>query len=177
MKAWILLVASLLPPNVPAGAASPAAAPAPFVLRDVAAEAGVRFRNRCGSHTHKLFIVEQLGGGAALFDYDFDGDLDLYLVNGGDLAIARGQAPAVANALYRNEGDWRFVDVTARAGVGDTASFAAPIVKGSTSDGCIRSPSGTRSVTSSKSNAGTTIEMRGISSVKEPRAKGFPWIG
>jgi len=135
MKAWILLVASLLPPNVPAGAASPAAAPAPFVLRDVAAEAGVRFRNRCGSHTHKLFIVEQLGGGAALFDYDFDGDLDLYLVNGGDLAIARGQAPAVANALYRNEGDWRFVDVTARAGVGDTGWGVGAAVGDADGDG------------------------------------------
>ncbi len=109
MKAWLLLLASWLPQVVPDG----------IVLRE--AEAGVTLVNLSGSHTKKLYIVEQLGAGAALFDYDLDGDLDLYVVNGADLGIARGEAPPVRNALYRNEGGWRFTDVTERAGVGDTA--------------------------------------------------------
>ena len=56
--------------------------------------------------------------GLALLDYDLDGDLDLYVVNGwrldGAAVIDRG-----ANALYANRGDGTFVDVTAATGVGD----------------------------------------------------------
>lgn len=102
---------------------APGVGAAEVLLEEV--DVGLDFVNLSGSHTRKLFIVEQLGGGGALFDHDGDGDLDLYLVNGADLAIHRGEKPPVHNAFYRNDGPGpdgrpRFVDVTAAAGVGDT---------------------------------------------------------
>jgi len=54
-----------------------------------------------------------------LFDYDGDGDEDIYFLNGAPLRGTRSGAPAT-NVLYRNDGDWRFTDVTLDAGVGDT---------------------------------------------------------
>ena len=56
---------------------------------------------------------------AAFFDYDGDGRLDIYLING---AAVHGTEydPAPQNALYRNRGDGTFADVTEHAGVGDT---------------------------------------------------------
>ncbi len=103
-------------------AALPAAATAEgFLLRDVAREAGIDVEVVCGSHTRKYFIIEQLGGGGALFDYDGDGDLDLYVGTSGDLEMLRGEKEPVRNVLYRNDGDWRFVDTTDQAGVGDTS--------------------------------------------------------
>ena len=61
--------------------------------------------------------VVESGSGAALFDYDEDGDLDIYFVNGSRIE-AGAIVPAQPNRLYRNEGGWRFVDVTEAAGVG-----------------------------------------------------------
>jgi hypothetical protein len=71
----------------------------------------------CG-RKEKPHLLESGGCGLALFDYDNDGDLDLYLVNGwrleGDKVVEKGR-----NALYRNKGDGTFEDVTEAAGVGD----------------------------------------------------------
>ena len=109
-------------PMVSTGEEGPGArdgAPPGLTLRDVAGEAGVVLRNLCG-HPEKRFIIEANGSGAALFDYDLDGDLDIYIVNGSSIAILRGEAEPVRNTLYRNEGGWRFVDVTESAGAGDT---------------------------------------------------------
>lgn len=77
---------------------------------------GIDFVNVSGDE-RKHYIVSSLGGGAALFDYDSDGDLDLYFVNGMKLVDGERE-PAGGNRLYRNEGAWRFRDVTDEAGVG-----------------------------------------------------------
>jgi hypothetical protein len=63
--------------------------------------------------------VETVASGLALLDHDGDGDLDIYFLNGAPLPGAK-QEPPPRNALYRNEGNWKFTDVTESAGVGDT---------------------------------------------------------
>ena len=84
---------------------------------DATAELGIQFRHTNGESGEKYFI-EPLGSGVALFDYDNDGDLDLYLVNGSDLPGVPSPLPPI-NRLYRNDGDI-FTDVTLEASVGDT---------------------------------------------------------
>ena len=65
----------------------------------------------------KDFIVETPGSGVALLDYDNDGWLDIYMVNGSTFDAEAGKAPAPKAALYRNNHDGTFTDVTAKAGV------------------------------------------------------------
>jgi enediyne biosynthesis protein E4 len=84
---------------------------------DQTESAGITFRHTFGGE-EKKFILEAKGGGAAFFDADNDGDLDLYVVNGSTLETYRQKA-GPGNVLYRNEGDGTFADITASAGVGD----------------------------------------------------------
>ncbi len=84
---------------------------------DITAELGIDFRHANGESGQKYFI-EPIGSGVALFDYDNDNDLDLYLVNGSDLpGVVSPIRPT--NRLYRND-DSTFTDVTATASVGNT---------------------------------------------------------
>jgi hypothetical protein len=93
----------------------PAQPPMGIRFADVAAEAGVTLLNICGEKA-KDYIAEVNGNGAAFFDYDNDGDMDLLLVNGSTLAnIKRGGDPIAA--LYANNGKGKFTDVTARSGI------------------------------------------------------------
>lgn len=102
------------------GGGAPSQAPptsqAPPWFENVAAEAGVDFRHHNADVTRWHF-PEIMGAGVALFDADDDGDLDLYLVQSGDLVAGPAQAPA--NRLYRNRGDGTFEDVTETSGAGD----------------------------------------------------------
>ncbi len=93
------------------------AQPLPTQFTDQAAALGITARNVSGSTQE--YIVETAVGGAAFFDYDSDGDVDLYVANGSRFeGFPAGQEPT--NHLYRNDGD-RFVDTTTAAGVGDTS--------------------------------------------------------
>ncbi len=88
---------------------------------DVTEEAGIQFRHNNGKTEHK-HIIETMGSGVVFFDYDTDGDADLYFVNSGPVP-EETQDPSQAklgNVLYRNEGDGHFIDATETAGVGDT---------------------------------------------------------
>src|SRR5919201_6380619 len=85
-------------------------------LRDVAADAGVRFERRMGSTSEK-FYVDSVPGGLAIFDYNGDGRPDIFLTDGAELPSLEKPLPAYANRLYRNEGHMRFTDVTDQAGV------------------------------------------------------------
>ncbi len=90
----------------------------PVRFTDVTATCGLDFRMYSGSQV-KNYIIEAKGGGGAFFDYDGDGWLDIYLVNGSRLAGYPDSAQAPTNALYRNMGDGTFADYTHAAGVGD----------------------------------------------------------
>ncbi|MFQ5741899.1 MAG: FG-GAP repeat domain-containing protein, partial [Acidobacteriota bacterium] len=88
----------------------------PLRFREGAEAAGIEFRHLSGS-PEKPYILESMSGGVALFDYDNDGWLDLYLVNGSTIADWEKGQRTVRNALYRNRGDGSFEDVTLEAGV------------------------------------------------------------
>ncbi|MSR58487.1 MAG: VCBS repeat-containing protein, partial [Planctomycetaceae bacterium] len=83
---------------------------------DVADASGVRFTFRDGQEAGHFAIIESLGGGVALFDYDADGTLDLFLPGGGRYG-ANNEILGLPGALYRNGGDRSFLDVTRLAGV------------------------------------------------------------
>jgi len=86
---------------------------APFSFEDITGKSGIRFQNVFGS-SDKSAITDVNGSGAAFLDYDRDGLVDVYLVNG-----AKQGSEGPGNALYRNTGNGVFVDVTDKAGVRD----------------------------------------------------------
>ena len=87
------------------------------VFTDVALQAGIDFQHVNGS-TGRFYYPETYGPGVVFVDYDNDGDQDLYLVNSAALpGFIESFEPA--NALYENNGDGTFTDVTDRSGVGD----------------------------------------------------------
>jgi hypothetical protein len=89
-----------------------------ILLRDVTAQTGITFRHTDGG-SGKYYIVEYMSAGLALFDYDSDGDVDIYFLNGAAMPGTKVDVPP-RDALYRNDGNWKFTDVTDQAGVGDT---------------------------------------------------------
>jgi hypothetical protein len=92
---------------------------APLALQDVTGRTGITFVHTDGSSGQR-YIVETVTGGLAEFDYDGDGRVDLYFLNGAPLRGTESNPRELPrNALYRNEGDWRFRDVSEQAGVGD----------------------------------------------------------
>jgi tetratricopeptide (TPR) repeat protein len=84
-------------------------------FEDLAVPANVYYRYDAGA-TPNLFIADTMGGGVGLIDYDDDGWLDLYFVNGCPLPIDGDSTPR-PNRLYHNRGDGTFEDHTERAGV------------------------------------------------------------
>ncbi len=87
----------------------------PIHFRDMARTAGIDFRVKAGT-ADKLWIPETMGQGVLIFDFDSDGDLDLYFANGGELR-APLSGKTFHNSLWRNEGDWRFTNVTEGSGL------------------------------------------------------------
>jgi hypothetical protein len=102
---------------IPIAAAAQQPEPCPIRLEDVTAQTGITFRHTDGG-SGRRYIVESVVAGLALFDYDGDGWIDIYLLNGAPL---RGTVVDVTprNALFRNNSDGTFTDVTGQAGVGD----------------------------------------------------------
>ena len=89
----------------------------PIQLKDVTQETGITFIHTDGG-CGRRYIVETVSAGLALFDYDNDGDVDIYFLNGAPLPGTKVDEPPT-NALYRNDGRWRFTDVSHEAGVAD----------------------------------------------------------
>jgi hypothetical protein len=119
-----------------AACSGPERVPAPAsteLFREIAAETGLRFQHFTGA-TGRLYLPEIMGSGGALFDYDSDGDLDVYLVQGAVLEPGKAASEALfppldgqpaGNRLFRNElvpsGVLRFTDVTAGSGADGNA--------------------------------------------------------
>ena len=85
-------------------------------FEEVADRSGIDFVHRSG-HADRYLFPEIMAGGVGLLDYDNDGHLDIYFVQGGQLDSPTTSTQG--NRLYRNRGDATFEDVTERAGVGD----------------------------------------------------------
>jgi hypothetical protein len=98
----------------PATSAKPRAASA-ISFSDVSRSAGIDFHLTCGS-LEKLYIMETMCGGVAVFDYDNDGWMDIFLVNGSTLDDLRA-GKCHPSKLYRNNHDGTFADVTSKAGL------------------------------------------------------------
>ncbi|MBS1791253.1 MAG: CRTAC1 family protein [Acidobacteria bacterium] len=84
---------------------------------DVTKSAGISFVHE--SDKEKRYIVESMSGGVAMFDFDNDGRLDIYLVNSYSVEATLAKKPHPSAALYRNLGNGKFEDVAAKAGVAD----------------------------------------------------------
>lgn len=120
LAAWLFLRRPVeAPPEQEIASSAPESVPEqldPLAVHftDVAAAEGITFRHFNGARGDKL-LPESMGGGVAVFDYDGDGDQDLFLVNGTSWPQDPPAAPRATSALYRNEGG-RFTDVSAATG-------------------------------------------------------------
>jgi enediyne biosynthesis protein E4 len=93
------------------------------IFEDITAKSGIRFKQE-SSRTNEKYLPESMGGGVAMFDYDNDGWLDLFFVNGAKLldpmppgALPDKSDPRYWNRLYKNNRDGTFTDVTEKAGL------------------------------------------------------------
>lgn len=89
---------------------------AQIVFTDMTQQAGVEFIHQNG-YSNKKYMPETMGSGGGVFDYDNDGDLDLFLVNSRWFDEANADKPPSPSALYRNDGNWQFTNVTQIAGL------------------------------------------------------------
>jgi hypothetical protein len=115
MAACAALVATSDAASQRTDVAKATAAQTSVTFRDVSREAGLTFKNVNGASSDKHF-VETMGSGGLFFDYDADGWMDIFLVDGGseaDPAVAR----QARHRLYRNRRNGTFEDVTAKSGI------------------------------------------------------------
>jgi hypothetical protein len=85
--------------------------------------------------TPKRHAPETMAGGVAVFDYDNDGNLDLFFTNGADIETLRKTAPKYSNRLFRNNGDGTFTDLTVKAGLAGSGYDGAVAVADYDNDG------------------------------------------
>ncbi|MBX9582814.1 MAG: CRTAC1 family protein [Gemmataceae bacterium] len=109
---------------VPAEQPEPAADMGGGFFQDRTPGSGIDHTYRNGEESGQAAILESLGGGVGLIDYDRDGRLDIFLTGGGDFA-GPNKTDIVGRPckLYRNLGNWRFEDVTAKVGLAAGAPF------------------------------------------------------
>ncbi len=111
---WLLAAATIVLGVLALHAFAPA--PSSIRFRDIAQSAGVHFVTE-NCPTPEKHQPETMPAGVALFDYDGDGLLDIYLVNGAEMPSLVKTGPKYFNRLFHNNGNGTFTDVTERAGV------------------------------------------------------------
>lgn len=99
------------------------AAESPHAIRlsDVTESTGIDFVHTDGGEAKHRYIVESVASGLATFDFNNDGLIDILFLNGAPLPDASSKAAKTGNALYKNDGGWKFTDVTADSGLNDHA--------------------------------------------------------
>ena len=106
----------------------PADTAAEISFRDVTKSAGITFKHDNAASPER-YLIETMGSGAAWLDYDNDGYLDLYLVNSAPTKVYTPAKP-LRSALYRNNGDGAFTDITEKAGVAAEGLFGMGVAVG-----------------------------------------------
>jgi hypothetical protein len=121
LSLFALLIGVAAPRQI--GSAPDSQKPLPGQFSDVTLGLGIHF-NYISSHTPKHYLPETMGAGVALFDYDNDGRLDIFIVNGAPLldptpkgTIPQKTGPKYWNRLYHQKPDGTFEDVTEKAGL------------------------------------------------------------
>ena len=89
----------------------------PVIFKDISKEAGLTVWKHTMGTPQKSYILETIGSGVALLDYDNDGWLDIYIVNGSTEDALTGKMTPPHAALFHNNHDGTFTDVAAKAGV------------------------------------------------------------
>ena len=110
------LLSACIPQLAQAFSPLPASTPLGYTVRDVTSEAKLDFIHVSGGDHTKKYIIETTGSGAAFFDYDHDGWLDIFLVNSSSLDKNLPKNPP-ENKLFHNNRDGTFSDVTTKAGL------------------------------------------------------------
>ena len=104
------------------------------VFRDVTEEAGIHFVHHSGARGEKL-LPETMGSGCAFFDYDGDGDQDLLFANGAPWPHDPAPDSTPTQALYQNDGEGNFRDVTAEVGLDVSFYAMCPVAADWDADG------------------------------------------
>src|SRR5947209_3155927 len=107
-----------VPVTAPAGNPAEDISGRPPLFEDVTGESGIAFTYRNGEEANHYSILESVGGGVALLDYDGDGLLDIFLTGGGAFdGPNKKHIQGYPSRLYKNLGNGKFRDVTAEAGL------------------------------------------------------------
>jgi hypothetical protein len=120
MRRLLILLGALLVPaiwqKVPVASSQNANAEGPIRFEEIAQRAGLKYITATGNTENKN-QPQTMVAGVALFDYDGDGYLDVYLVGGGAIPSLQKETPAYWNRLFHNNHDGTFTDVTEKAGL------------------------------------------------------------
>jgi hypothetical protein len=110
---WLSFGGTKIFPQAPVSSAQPTRAPIHFVPRPIAFSLD-------SNETPQRHVPETMAGGVAVFDYNNDGNLDIFFTNGADISTLEKNSPKYWNRLFRNNGDGTFTDVTEKAGLKGT---------------------------------------------------------